>query len=106
MWSPLGVLRRVRHSKGRKFGRLSCLLKTAHRIPNAKTVLPFKSLSMWEMAAALRCCDWGLLTKGACLHPGAEHGEPDVLKDELQLYGGNWLSSGFGKIELSKGHEA
>lgn len=46
---------------------------------------------------------WGAVTGGSqltdfCLHPGAEHGEPDILKDELQLYEGNCLgrNSGFG----------
>lgn len=39
----------------------------------------------------------GELTKDGCLHSGAEHEEPDLLKDELQLYGGKSLSSGFGE---------
>lgn len=32
-----------------------------------------------------------------CFHSGAVHEEPDLLKDELQLYGGKSLSSGLGE---------
>lgn len=41
--------------------------------------------------------DCGELTKRICFHPGAEHEEPDILKDELQLYEGKLSSSGFGE---------
>ncbi|MEJ1279820.1 transmembrane protein 40 [Cricetulus griseus] len=37
---------------------------------------------------------WGKLTK-VCFHPGADHGELEVLRDDLQLYGGNCWSPGF-----------
>lgn len=39
---------------------------------------------------------WRDLTK-VCLYPGADHGELEVLKDELQLYGGNHLSPDLGE---------
>lgn len=39
---------------------------------------------------------WRDLTK-VCLRPGAGHGELEVLKDELQLYEGNCLSSDLGQ---------
>lgn len=44
----------------------------------------------------------GRADKGGCLHSGAEHEDPDLLKDELQLYGGKSLSSGFGENGITQ----
>jgi hypothetical protein len=53
------------------------------------------------MEVALR--HWRDLTK-LCLHPGADHGELEVLKDELQLCGGNCLSPDLG-VDSREGRE-
>lgn len=58
------------------------------------TVLPFGDIRWREMEVVLR--HWRDLTK-VCLRPGANHGELEVLKDELQLYEGNYLSPDLGE---------
>lgn len=52
------------------------------------------------MEAALEYCAGRELTNGVRFHPGAEHGQPDILKNELQLYGGNCLSSALEKTRI------
>lgn len=65
------------------------------------TVLPFGDFRCREMEVVLR--HWRDLTK-ICLHPGADHGELEVLKDELQVYEGNCLSPDLGEGNRNQWH--